>query len=128
MLHIVKSASTEATDDDTAAPQQSLAVRLRAARLEKGWSQEFLASRADTSQAVIQKIENGKSLRPRNIERIAVALGMRPAWLVFGVIESKLLDEDAIQVARAWSQLKDPEKSAMRETIYRLSKNALIGI
>jgi len=67
------------------AEQESLANRLRNARLDKGWSQEYLASRADSSQAVIQKIENGKSLRPRNIERIAVALGLRPAWLMFGV-------------------------------------------
>ena len=126
MLHVVNSASTEVTAG-VMPRQETLAERLRNARLEKGWSQDFLASRAETSQAVIQKIENGKSLRPRNIERIAVALGLRPAWLMFGVNESGLLGDDAIQVARAWSQLKDPERSAMRDTIYRLSKNAVIG-
>ena len=126
MLHVVNSASTEVTAG-VMPSQETLAERLRNARLEKGWSQDFLASRAETSQAVIQKIENGKSLRPRNIERIAVALGLRPAWLMFGVNESGLLGDDAIQVARAWSQLKDPERSAMRDTIYRLSKNAVIG-
>ncbi len=127
MLHIVNSASTE-TAVGVMAEQESLANRLRNARLDKGWSQEYLASRADSSQAVIQKIENGKGLRPRNIERIAVALGLRPAWLMFGVTESGQLGDDALQVARAWSKLKDPERSAMRETIYRLSKDVLIGI
>ncbi len=127
MLHIVNSASTE-TAVGVMAEQESLANRLRNARLDKGWSQEYLASRADSSQAVIQKIENGKSLRPRNIERIAVALGLRPAWLMFGVTESGQLGDDALQVARAWSKLKDPERSAMRETIYRLSKDIVIGI
>jgi len=107
--------------------QESLAVRLRQSRLEKGWSQEYLASRADTSQAVIQKIENAKSLRPRNIEAIADALDVRPAWLMFGVREIGQIDEEAIQVAHAWSKLKDPERSAMRETINRLSKDNVFG-
>ena len=127
MLHIINSTSTGITPA-VAQTQESLAERLRNARLEKTWSQEYLATRADTSQAVIQKIENGKSLRPRNIERIAEALGLRPAWLMFGVREAGQLGEDAIQVARAWSQLKDPERSAMRETIYRLSKDNVIGM
>jgi transcriptional regulator with XRE-family HTH domain len=101
--------------------QETLANRLRRARKQKGWSQEFLAQRADTSQAVIQKIENGKSLRPRNIERIAEALDVRPAWLMFGVNEVEDLDEEAVQVARAWARLKEPERSAMKETIRRLA-------
>jgi len=101
--------------------QETLADRLRRARKQKGWSQEFLAQRADTSQAVIQKIENGKSLRPRNIERIAEALDVRPAWLMFGVNEVEDLDEEAVQVARAWTRLKEPERSAMKETIRRLA-------
>ena len=101
--------------------QETLADRLRRARKQKGWSQEFLAQRAETSQAVIQKIENGKSLRPRNIEHIANALAVRPAWLMFGVNEVEDLDEDAVQVARAWARLKEPERSAMQETIRRLA-------
>ena len=103
------------------AAQETLADRLRRARKQKGWSQEFLAQRADTSQAVIQKIENGKSLRPRNIEHIAGALDVRPAWLMFGVNEVEDLDEEAVQVARAWTRLKEPERSAMKETIRRLA-------
>ena len=111
----------------TAAPQlipvqETLADRLRRARKQKGWSQEFLAQRADTSQAVIQKIENGKSLRPRNIEHIADALDVRPAWLMFGVNEVENLDEEAVQVARAWTRLKEPERSAMKDTIRRLAE------
>ena len=114
------------TTSVTSAPQlvpsqETLADRLRRARKQKGWSQEFLAQRADTSQAVIQKIENGKSLRPRNIEHIAEALDVRPAWLMFGVNEVEDLDEEAVQVARAWTRLKEPERSAMKETIRRLA-------
>lgn len=129
MLNTMNSITPEFGSSVAPTPeQQTLAERLRNARLEKSWSQEYLATRADTSQAVIQKIENGKSLRPRNVERIAEALGLRPAWLMFGVRESGQLGEDALQVARAWSQLKDPERSAMRETIHRLSKDVVIGL
>ncbi len=127
MLRVINTTPVETTTGIVSS-RDSLAARLRDARLGKGWSQEYLASRAETSQAVIQKIENGKSLRPRNIERIADALGMAPAWLMFGVRETNQLDEDAIQVARAWSQLKEPERSAMRETIHRLSRKAVIGL
>ncbi|MES9926977.1 MAG: helix-turn-helix transcriptional regulator, partial [Candidatus Thiodiazotropha sp. 6PDIVS] len=41
----------------------TLGSRLRRKRRERGWTQEELALRAGTNQAVIQKIENGKSLR-----------------------------------------------------------------
>lgn len=37
-----------------------------------------------SSQSAIQKIENGKSLRPRKIETIAEVVGINPAWLMFG--------------------------------------------
>ena len=47
-------------------------------------TQDQLAKEAGTNQAVIQKIENGKSLRPRQIMRIAEVLNVNPAWLQFG--------------------------------------------
>jgi transcriptional regulator with XRE-family HTH domain len=47
-------------------------------------TQDGLAKEAGTNQAVIQKIENGKSLRPRLIMEIAEALNVNPAWLQFG--------------------------------------------
>ena len=58
--------------------------RLRALRQGGSLTQEDLARLANTSQAVIQKIENGKSLRPRNIPELAVVLEVNPAWLQWG--------------------------------------------
>ena len=46
---------------------ESLGGRLRRRRKELGWTQMYLAEQVGTSQAVIQKIENGKSLRPRSL-------------------------------------------------------------
>jgi len=58
--------------------------RLRRTRKEKGLTQDQLAAQCGSKQAVIQKIENGKSLRPRQIEEIAKILDVNPAWLQFG--------------------------------------------
>lgn len=102
--------------------QASLAGRLRMARKVKGWSQQDLADRAGTTQAVIQKIENGKSLRPRNVEAIADALGVEAAWLMFGTGESAGLSREAVAIARMWSELAAPDRDAIRESILRLTK------
>ncbi len=101
---------------------ETLATRLRTARLRKSWTQQELATRAFTSQAVIQKIENGKSLRPRIIGSIAKALEVEPSWLMFGVSESAPLSPEAIALAKAWSELSEPERSSVRNAVMLLSK------
>jgi transcriptional regulator with XRE-family HTH domain len=63
---------------------EHVGIRLRSVRRERGFTQDGLAKEAGTNQAVIQKIENGKSLRPRLIMEIAQALDVNPAWLQFG--------------------------------------------
>jgi transcriptional regulator with XRE-family HTH domain len=98
----------------------TLGPRLRKRRRELGLTQTELAERVGTSQAVIQKIENGKSLRPRILEQIASALDVKPAWLMFGVEEAGELTDEAIELARAWAKLKEPHRSAMREAILRI--------
>jgi len=101
----------------SAVREDTLAVRLRRRRKQVGWTQEQLAQRVGTSQAVIQKIENGKSLRPRKIDRIAEALGVSPAWLMFGDNGVAALDAEAIEVAKAWSRLSEPDRSAHKRAI-----------
>jgi len=99
----------------------SLGARVRRKRREKGWTQEQLAVRAGTNQAVIQKIENGKSLRPRKIDQIAEVLEVNPAWLMFGEKAAANLQEDAREVAEAWSRLPEPIRSRIRDEIMRHS-------
>ncbi len=105
-------------------PESNLGMRLRKRRKEMGWTQTELAERVGTSQAVIQKIENGKSLRPRILEELAEALDVKPAWLMFGVEEAGELSDEAIELARAWARLKEPHRTAMREAILRIGINA----
>ena len=99
---------------------ESLGGRLRRRRKELGWTQMFLAEQVGTSQAVIQKIENGKSLRPRILEQIADSLDVKPAWLMFGVEEVGELNEEAIELARAWARLSEPHRSAMKDAILKI--------
>jgi len=107
-------------DEHGMSSASTLGPRLRKRRRELGFTQTELAERVGTSQAVIQKIENGKSLRPRILEEIANALEVKPAWLMFGVEEAGELTDEAIELARAWAKLKEPHRSAMREAILRI--------
>jgi transcriptional regulator with XRE-family HTH domain len=99
----------------------TLGQRMRYKRLEKGWTQEQLAAQAGTNQAVIQKIENGKSLRPRKIDRIAMVLDVNPAWLMFGDESAATLPPDARNIAEAWNKLPEPHKSRIRQEILNLA-------
>ena len=62
----------------------SLGERLRFRRRELGLTQDELALLSGTNQAVIQKIKNGKSLRPSKLDVIADALNITAAWLLYG--------------------------------------------
>ena len=95
----------------------TLGQRMRYKRLNKGWTQEQLGARAGTNQAVIQKIENGNSLRPRKIDQIAAVLGVNPSWLMFGGESSLMLPQDARCIAEAWNKLPEPHKSRIQQEI-----------
>lgn len=95
----------------------TLGTRLRRKRREKGWTQDELAHRAGTNQAVIQKIENGKSLRPRKINEIASVLEVNPAWLMFGDKSTTGLDKEALEVAKTWLQLPEPIRAKIKRNI-----------
>ena len=81
-------------------------------------TQEQLAIKAGTNQAVIQKIENGKSLRPRKIDEIAKVLEVNPAWLMFGEKSGATMQQDALEVAKAWQRLPEPIRSRIKRQIF----------
>ena len=63
---------------------ENVGIRLRMVRREKDLTQTKLGELVGNNRAAVQKIENGKSLRPRNTMDIAEALDINPAWLQFG--------------------------------------------
>lgn len=101
---------------------KTLGERLRYQRRQMGWTQEQLAQNAGTNQAVIQKIENGKSLRPRKIDTIASVLNVNPAWLMFGDANPEL-SEEAKEVGLAWQKLSPQAQNKIKNDIYRLSES-----
>lgn len=90
---------------------RTLGERLRYRRRQMGWTQEQLAVQAGTNQAVIQKIENGKSLRPRKIDEIASVLDVNPAWLMFGDDKATPLTDEARELAELWMGLSDHDRN-----------------
>ena len=101
----------------------TLGGRLTYSRIEKGWTQHQLAAAVGTSQAVIQRIEAGKCNHPRILSELAEALEVSPAWLMFGVKVIEDLEQEAIETARAWSQLMEPQRSALKEMILRIAES-----
>lgn len=61
--------------------KNTLAERLKMARLQAGLSQKNLGEKVGISQAAIQKIENGSAKTSTRLIEIAGVLGVRPEWL-----------------------------------------------
>ncbi len=94
-------------------PLTTLGARLRHMRLKSKLTQDALAAAADTNQAVIQKIENGRSLRPRKHLEISHAVGANPAWLMFGDEYAPQLSDEAIHIAKCWDAMTEKERSVL---------------
>ena len=101
----------------------TLGGRLTASRIEKGLTQHQLADTVGTSQAVIQRIEAGKCSHPRILNELAAALDVSPAWLMYGVNVIEDLELEAIETARAWSRLTEPQRTALKEMIMRVAES-----
>ena len=61
-----------------------LALRMREARVERGYSQDRLARLVGVRQQSINDIEQGRTRQPRRIVQIAHALEVSPEWLLYG--------------------------------------------
>jgi len=65
-----------------------LAVRVKQKREEKKFSQKELGLLCGLAQQSINKIEKGKSLNPRTLSKIALALGTTAEYLQFGILSN----------------------------------------
>ena len=99
----------------------TLGGRLTYSRVEIGWTHHQLAAAVGTSQAVIQRIEAGKCNHPRILSELAEALDVSPAWLMFGVKVIEGVEQEAIEIARAWSRLMEPQRTALKEMILSIA-------
>lgn len=105
----------------TVSGQDTLAGRMVVARMRHDWTQENLADASDVTPAAIAKIESGRTLHPRNIDRISKALGVSSSWLLFGqhamaddVKNASLLDVGVLrQLIEAIRQFASEERINM---------------
>ena len=64
---------------------ETVATRLKGARLRRVLSQEDLAAAAGVPVVTISRIENGHAQpRPSTVRKLAGALNVEPGWLLFG--------------------------------------------
>ncbi len=101
----------------------SLASRLKTARKAAGLTQEQLAQAAGVSQGAIQKVENGKSHRPRKIKKIADVLGVSPSWLLLGEEGSFFISDDEKALVMRFRQLDPEDKTILRSLIDKLVRS-----
>lgn len=70
---------------------RAIGRRIAALRVERGWSQEWLASQVGMTQSVLSRIEAGKrEARAIELERLARALGVGPDDLLAGAGEASV--------------------------------------
>jgi repressor LexA len=75
--------------------KQTLAHRLREARMQKGWDQAKLAARLDIASRTIQRWEKGEQVPDSNyLMRIAKLTGVTPHWLLTGEGQMYSLPDD----------------------------------
>lgn len=106
----------------------TIAQRLKAARLEKGWSQAHLAAEAGVSQSAIGNIESGLRQRPRELVALARAVGVMPEWLETGsgkktaieAVEVQGVEASARQLVEQLVQLALPHRPTLRKNLASL--------
>lgn len=99
---------------------QTLAERVVWARKRKDWTQDDLATACGSTRDQIVKVELGKTRRPRNMQDLAKALDVPPAWLAFGDERIDDLSKEAIEIALGWQTLP----AEVQEAVARLIRAA----
>mgnify|MGYP000520688747 FL=1 len=102
----------------------SIASRLKSARKTANLTQERLAQASGVTQGAIQKVENGKSHRPRKLKKIAAVLGVSPAWLLLGEEEGGFpLSDDEKALLMRFRQLDPEDKTILKSLVDKLVRN-----
>ena len=75
--------STSSTKQPDLSAREVLAINLIRSRAEKGWSQETLALEAGLHRTFVAHVERqARNISLDNLERLALALGLKPYQLL----------------------------------------------
>lgn len=98
-----------------------LGKRVETARTSLGWKQHELAEKMGISQQAIQKIEDGRTKMPRDIDKLAKTLEVSVEWLITGRnspvlnIESDEQDIESKSIIELLSFLTSTQKQSAIE-------------
>ena len=96
---------------------EHIGSRVRAARQAKNMTQQQLADIAGVAQTTVSKVEISGTTDPETITKLARALKIPEALLVFGGEHLSTLDPDAINVALAYARATPSNKEKIREYV-----------
>lgn len=96
---------------------KTVAERMKQTRKARGWTQEELARRSGVARDVIAMTELGRTKRPRQLEELAKALDVSPAWLLFGDQGIDSLTEAELKRAAKLKRLPDHIRQAIEQMI-----------
>ena len=95
---------------------RTLGERIRARRIELGWTQDNLASKAGISKGFLSDLENGKrSVSAQNLQIIAQILNLSLDFLMKG--EDVSAPQAEIQIPAALSEFASLEGLTYRQTL-----------
>jgi transcriptional regulator with XRE-family HTH domain len=106
-----------------------LRTRLEELARSQGLTRETLAERLTTTPDTISQWLSGDRSpgTPEEYERIALALDMLPAELIFGICPKNMLSDEEIQIAEAYDGLSSNQRASVRRLYMRLrSRRAVV--
>ncbi len=99
----------------------SAGARIRAARVEKGWTQDDLAAAVGVSRSAVAQWETDRAGQIRgNLARIAEALGVSLEYLVSG--EGGQARGDELALLRLYRELTPEDRQILLHTARRLAR------
>ena len=100
------------------ASENSIGVRIRAARKSKGMTQRELGEHLGLDQTAVSKLETGTyEATPRQLNEFAIALGVSVGYLFGRDEQDEGLSADAVELALAYQKLPQDQQTALRKLV-----------
>lgn len=107
-------------------PPETVGARIRAARAERGLTQEALAARIGVSRSAVAQWETERAGQIRgNLGRIAEALAVSVEFLLFGADKQaprEAISGDELALLRLYRELSPEDRAMLLTTARRLAR------
>ncbi len=115
----------------TARPPPSTGARIRAARIELGWTQDDLAAAVGVSRSAVAQWETDRAGQIRaNLARIADVLRISVEHLVYGnekFAPKQAASGDELALLRLYRECSPEDRSILLRTAHRLARDSTSG-